>query len=109
VTTAFRYENVVSYLVEVIVRIDLVQGTRDCSGTPSLIDAQIGDDIRDLPAAVAFACGCRRGGPSNATTIDAADVRDGTYACSEEAGAGKPPNVGALPDDLRRAPTFGGQ
>jgi hypothetical protein len=52
-----------------------MQGTRDCSGTPSLVDAQIGDDVRNAPAAVAFACVYRRGGTATATTIDAAYVR----------------------------------
>jgi hypothetical protein len=62
VTTAFRGSDTITIgiagalLVEVIGRIDLMQGARDCRGTPSLIDAQIGDDVRDLPAAVALAC-----------------------------------------------------
>jgi hypothetical protein len=85
VTTAFRGSDTITIgiagalLVEVIGRIDLMQGARDCRGTPSLIDAQIGDDVRDLPAAVALACAYRRGGTSiDASTIDAAYVRGGT-------------------------------
>ena len=100
--------------VEVIGRIDLMQGTRDCRGTPSLIDAQIGDDVRNAPSAVAYACVYVPGGAKTATAIDAAYVRDGTEPWNEKWDSaninksGKPINVDALPDDLRRTPTFGG-
>src|SRR4029434_1077487 len=83
VTTAFREESVV-WCVVVVGRIDFMQGTRDCRGTPSLIDAQIGDDIRNAPSAVAYACECRRGGAKTATAIDAAYVRDVTESWKEK-------------------------
>ena len=72
----------------VIRRTDLVQGAHDLSGTPGLVDAQVGDDVRRLEAGIAGAG--REVAAGRKSAVDETAVR------------------AALPDDLRLAAHFGG-
>src|SRR5262249_19760663 len=89
-------------------RVDLMPGTRDLSGTPSLVDAEIANDIRNLPTAVTVAP-CARGSKSLGS-IDAAAVGgDTTRNENTRTSVNKAANIRALADNLCHAASFGGQ
>jgi hypothetical protein len=92
------------YRVDVIGRVDLMQGTPDLSGTPSLINTQVGDDVWSLPASVALACKSRRG---YSTATEAACVRGDTSKETWKSCNLSTVRKVALTDDLRRAAGFG--
>ena len=90
VTTAFWGRRNGGGGVEVIRRVDLVPGSGDLSRTPSLVDAQIGDDVRSLEAAVTSTC-------------RAAATSEGTEPPGEAADAvGSAPATGAPMSCVRR-------
>ena len=60
VTTAFWQAPMMAGGVVVIRREDLVRSTGDLSRTPGLVDAEIGDDVWSLEAAVTSTCTGRR-------------------------------------------------
>src|SRR5262249_19214750 len=95
-----------------------MQSTRDLGGTPSLVNTQIGDDIRNVPTPVtiaAYARGCK----CCVGTIDSAYVGGDTHTREtkrNEIGNSQSANgcwrgivKAALADDLCHAAGFGGQ
>src|SRR5205085_1420317 len=78
----------------VVERIHVVQGTHDLDRTPSLVDAQVCDEVRCLEATVSTCAGRDKTGLSSASSVE----RTG-----EDCAAG---TGGKLIDDLRHAALF---
>src|SRR6185369_6581939 len=73
-------------IVPVVGHIDLVQGTHELRGTPSLIDPQIGDEIGCLKAAVST---WKTVGPDNSTATN----KTGPWRALDS-NLGGPPHLG---------------
>src|SRR5262249_7900381 len=83
-------------------------GTRDLSGTPSLVDADIANDIRNLPTAVTVAR-CNRASKCLGSVDAAAVGGHTTRNANTDRKSNKAANVNALADNLGHAASFAGQ
>src|SRR5262245_5434030 len=96
-----------------------MQSTRDLGGTPSLVNAKIGDDIRNVPTPVtiaAYAGGCKccvgtidsacDGGDTHIRETGRNEIGSSQSASGQSGACGV---KAALADDLCHAAGFGGQ